>query len=146
MKVNQAVHSIATMCRVLGVSASGYYAWQRRAASARTVEDAELLEQIRGFHRASRGTYGTPRIHRDLRAAGVRVGRKRVARLLKQAGLRGVSRRKWPVTTVRAVCHGERASRSWRPASASSRLEASWPFVGHGGSAARPFPRRRPSS
>ena len=102
MKVNQAVHSIATMCRVLGVSASGYYAWQRRAASARTVEDAELLEQIRGFHRASRGTYGTPRIHRDLRAAGVRVGRKRVARLLKQAGLRGVSRRKWPVTTVRA--------------------------------------------
>jgi putative transposase len=103
MKANQAAHSIPTLCRVLGVSASGYYAWRRRAVSARRVQDEQLLEQIRTFHRRSRGTYGTPRIHRDLREAGVRVGRKRVARLLKQAGLRGVSRRKWPVTTVRAA-------------------------------------------
>jgi putative transposase len=102
MKANQAAHSIPTMCRVLGVSASGYYAWQHRGGSLRTVTDQKLLEQVRAFHRQSRGTYGAPRIHRDLRAAGVRVGRKRVARLLKQAGLRGVSRRKWPVTTVRA--------------------------------------------
>lgn len=102
MKANQATHSIATMCRVLGVSAGGYYAWQRRGESARTKKDEELLDQIRAYHRQSRGTYGAPRIHRDLHAAGVRVGRKRVARLLKQAGLRGVSRRKWPVTTVRA--------------------------------------------
>jgi len=102
MKANQAAHSIPTMCRVLGVSASGYYAWQRRGVSARTQEDEQLLERIRVFHQQSRGTYGAPRIHRDLRAAGVRVGRKRVARLLKQAGLRGVSRRKWPVTTIRA--------------------------------------------
>lgn len=102
MKANQAAHSLTTMCRVLGVSASGYHAWRQREASARAVEDVELLEQIRRFHRRSRGTYGAPRLHRDLRAAGVRVGRKRVARLLKQAGLRGVSRRKWPVTTVRA--------------------------------------------
>jgi transposase InsO family protein len=65
-----------------------------------------LLEWIRRFHQASRGTYGAPRIHRDLRAAGIRVGRKRVARLLKQAGLHGVSRRKWPTTTIRAT--GER--------------------------------------
>ena len=91
------------MGRVLGVSASGYYAWHQRDASARSLEDAELLEQIRGFHRLSRGTYGAPRLHRDLRAAGVWIGRKRVARLLKQAGLRGVSRRKWPVTTIRAA-------------------------------------------
>jgi putative transposase len=103
MKANQAAHSIATMCRVLGVSASGYYAWQQRGASARTLKDEELLAQIRACHQRSRGTYGAPRIHRDLRAAGVRVGRKRVARLLKQGGLRGVSRRKWPVTTVRAA-------------------------------------------
>ncbi len=102
MKANQAAHSITTMCRVLGVSASGYYAWDRRAVSARRLRDQELLDQIRAFHRASRGTYGAPRIHRDLREAGVPVSRKRVARLLKQAGLRGVSRRKWPVTTVRA--------------------------------------------
>ena len=102
MKAHRAAHSIATMCRVLGVSASGYHAWQHRAASTRAVTDQQLLEQIRTFHRQSRGTYGAPRLHRDLRAVGVRVGRKRVTRLLKQAGLRGVSRRKWPVTTVRA--------------------------------------------
>jgi len=108
MKAHRAAHSIATLCRVLGVSASGYYAWVARRPSHRATQDAELLEQIRDFHRASRGTYGTPRIHRDLRAAGVRVGRKRVARLLKQAGLRGVSRRKWVQTTVRAE-HGRPA-------------------------------------
>jgi putative transposase len=103
MRANQAAHATAMMCRVLGVSASGYFAWHRRDASARTQTDDRLLEQIRVCHRRSRGTYGAPRIHRDLRAAGVRVSRKRVARLLKQAGLRGVSRRKWPVTTVRAA-------------------------------------------
>jgi putative transposase len=102
MKAHQAAHSIATMCRVLGVSASGYYAWETRGPSRRATEDAGLLELIRRFHRASRGTYGAPRILRDLRAAGIRVGRKRVARLLKQAGLRGVSRRKWVQTTIRA--------------------------------------------
>jgi putative transposase len=102
MKANRAAHSVPTMCRVLGVSASGYYAWQGRGASARTIKDQQLLEQIRTFHTRSRGTYGAPRIHRDLRAAGERVARKRVARLLTQAGLRGVSRRKWPATTVRA--------------------------------------------
>jgi putative transposase len=108
MKAHRAAHSIPTLCRVLGVSASGYYAWAVRHQSRRAIEDAALLEQIREFHRASRGTYGTPRIHRDLRAAGVRVGRKRVARLLKQAGLRGVTRRKWVQTTVRAE-HGRPA-------------------------------------
>jgi putative transposase len=108
MKAHQAAHSIPTLCRVLGVSASGYYAWVARRPSRRATKDAELLEQIRDFHRASRGTYGTPRIHRDLRAAGVCVGRKRVARLLKQAGLQGVSRRKWVQTTVRSD-HGRPA-------------------------------------
>ena len=102
MKANQAAHPVATMCRVLGVSASGYYAWQGRSVSARRRQDDALLGQVRTFHQQSRGTYGAPRIHRDLREAGVRVGRKRVARLLTQADLRGVSRRKWPVTTVRA--------------------------------------------
>jgi len=103
MKANQADHSIAGMCRVLGVSAGGYYAWRGRRPSPRTRQDEALLAQIRACHRRSRGTYGAPRIHRDLREAGVRVGRKRVARLLKQVGLRGVSRRTWPVTTVRAA-------------------------------------------
>jgi putative transposase len=103
MKAHQAAHSIPTLCRVLGVSASGYYAWVRRGASQRARRDAELLAQIRRFHGRSRGTYGSPRIHRDLRDAGIRVGRKRVARLLKQAGLQGVSRRKWRPTTIRSA-------------------------------------------
>jgi putative transposase len=103
VKANRAAHSVTTMCRVLGVSASGYYAWCGRGHSRRAREDERLLERIREFHRVSGGTYGAPRIHRDLRAAGMRVGRKRVARLLTQAGLRGVSRRKWVTTTRRAA-------------------------------------------
>ena len=103
MKAHQAAHAIPTLGRILGVSASGYYAWVHRPPSRHATDDAAVLEQIRAFHRASHGTYGTPRIHRDLRAAGVRVGRKRVARLMKQAGLRGVSRRKWIRTTVRSA-------------------------------------------
>ena len=71
MKAHQAAHSIPTLCRVLGVSASGYYAWIARRPSRRATTDAELLTQIQDFHRASRGTYGTPRIHRDLRAVGL---------------------------------------------------------------------------
>lgn len=102
MKANQAAHSVTTMSRVLGVSAGGFYAWCRRKASPRAQDDDALLTQIRRCHQRSRGTYGAPRIHRDLRAAGRRVGRKRVARLMKHAGLQGVSRRKWPVTTTRA--------------------------------------------
>ena len=102
MKAQQAAHSIPTLCRVLEVSANGYYAWVKRQASQRTMDDHCLLEQIRQFHRASRGTYGAPRIQRDLREAGHHIGRKRVARLLKAAGLCGVSRRKWITTTVRA--------------------------------------------
>jgi putative transposase len=102
MKAHRAAHSVPTMCRVLDVSASGSYAWVSRRPSRRAVEDGRLLPQIRAFHRASRGTYGAPRLHRDLREAGVHIGRKRVARLLKHAGLRGVTRRNWITTTVRA--------------------------------------------
>ncbi len=101
MKAHQAASRVTTMCRVLGVSASGYYAWRSRGPSPRTTEDGRLLEHVQAAHGASRGTYGVPRIHRELRAAGVRVGRKRVARLMRSAGLRGVSRRKRVVTTVR---------------------------------------------
>jgi putative transposase len=89
------------MCRVLAVSASGYYAWRQRPPSARARADAALTARIRTIHQYSRETYGAPRIHRELRAAAIRVGRKRVARLMNAAGLVGVSRRKWMVTTVR---------------------------------------------
>jgi putative transposase len=93
---------IATMCRVLEVSTSGYYAWRKRPASQRARADGRLLRQIRTAHEASRGTYGVPRIHAELAGAGVRVGRKRIARLMRAAGLAGVSRRRFVATTTRS--------------------------------------------
>ena len=101
MSENQATYPIATMCRLLGVSSSGYYAWAKRDESQRARSDAMLLAEIRAAHAASRGTYGAPRIHAELAAKGIRVGRKRVARLMSQAGLAGASRRKFVMTTAR---------------------------------------------
>ena len=102
MKAHQAGHDVRAMSRMLGVSPSGFYAWCRRGPSARAVRDQVLLPHIHASHRASRGTYGAPRILRDLRDIGERVGQKRVARLLRGAGLQGVSRRRaWRRTTVR---------------------------------------------
>jgi transposase InsO family protein len=89
-------------CRVLGISVSGFYGAMKRAPSARSLQDSWLLERIQASHTASRGTYGAPRIHADLKAEGIRVGEKRVARLMRAAGLEGVSPRKWVTTTVRS--------------------------------------------
>ena len=99
MKANQACHRVATMCRVLGVSPSGYYAWRGRGRSPRTRCDEELRGMIRTLHEASSGTYGAPRVHAGLMAGGCRVGRKRVARLMRESGLAGVSRRRGTRTT-----------------------------------------------
>jgi putative transposase len=93
--------SIATMSRTLGVSRSGFYAWRERAAPARWKADAALTERIKAIHKASSETYGAPRIHAELIDEGIHVGRKRVARLMKAAGIAGVSRRKSARTTVR---------------------------------------------
>lgn len=101
MRAHQGTHRVATVCRVLGVSASGYYAWQSRPCSARAQADQALLAQIRTIHDRSRGTYGTPRVHAELAAQGVHIGRKRVARLMQAAGLVGVSRRAFVTTTRR---------------------------------------------
>src|SRR5437867_11525949 len=95
------MHEIATMCRVLDVSTSGYYVWQERPPSARAKQDGALTEKIRAIHEKSRGTYGAPRIHAELAAEGIHIGRKRVARLMRAAGLEGLSRRKGWKTTVR---------------------------------------------
>jgi putative transposase len=92
---------IATMCRMLEVSTSGYYAWISREPSLRAREDAVLTEKIREYHKLSRHTYGSPRILTDLAEEGIHVSRKRVARLMKESGLVGVSRRKGACTTVR---------------------------------------------
>jgi putative transposase len=98
---NRARYPIAVMCRVLDVSPSGYYAWAKRPACERAVMDAVLTAQIRAAHAASKGTYGAPRLQIDLADVGIHVGRKRVARLMRNAGLVGVTRRKRTVTTVR---------------------------------------------
>ena len=97
----KACHPIATMCRVLGVSTSGYHAWRGRQPSARAVSDAALTRRIQAIHRECRETYGAPRIHAELAEQGVRVGRQRVARLMKEAGLQGVHRRRPVRTTTR---------------------------------------------
>jgi putative transposase len=101
MRANQAIFPIATMVRVLGVSTAGYYAWARRAPSARATADAALLKRIRTVHATSHGTYGAPRVHAELRAEGQPHGKKRIARLMRMAGLVGVSRRGKVVTTRR---------------------------------------------
>jgi putative transposase len=98
---HQATYPIATICRVLGVSSSGYYAWRKRRPSRRARADAAVMAEIHAAHSASRGTYGAPRIHAELATKGVRVGRKRVARLMSRAGLAGVSRRRFVTTTLK---------------------------------------------
>lgn len=90
----RANHRLVRLCRLLGVSRSGFLAWTARPGSARAAADAELRDRIATIHRASRGTYGVPRVHAELRAQGIRVGRKRVARLMREAGLVGVHRRR----------------------------------------------------
>ena len=94
------------MCRLLGVSKSGYYAWRARKPSQRALEDAGLAETIAAVHAGSRQTYGAPRIQVELREVwGLRLRRKRVARLMRSLGLQGISRRPWVCTTVRDTKH-----------------------------------------
>jgi putative transposase len=101
MSANQAAFPIAAMARALGVSEAGYHAWRRRPPSARAMCDEVLLKRIRTVHAVSRGTYGAPRVHAELRAEGRSLGGKRVARLMRGAGLAGVSRRRGTRTTRR---------------------------------------------
>src|SRR5437870_9741797 len=101
MSAHQAVFPIATMARVLGVSKAGFYAWLRRSPSARAVANRVLMKRISTIHVTSYETYGVPRIHAELRAAGEKHGRKRIARLMRAAGIVGVSRRRGTVVTTR---------------------------------------------
>ena len=101
VKRNQADYPVATLCRILGISTSGYYAWLNRPPSAWAQSDARLSKRIRALHQRSRASYGVPRILEDLQEEGERVNHKRVARLMRSAGLVGISRRKGFKTTVR---------------------------------------------
>jgi putative transposase len=97
----KAEHSVKTLCRVLGVSRSGFHAWERRAPSDRELADAWLGEQIRAIHDQSRQTYGARRVHAALRHRGVRVGRKRVERLMRTLRLSGLVPKRYRRTTMR---------------------------------------------
>jgi putative transposase len=97
----RAQHPVSLLCSVLGVSRAGYYAWKDRPASPRRRRDDELLALIRQIHDESEGSYGWPRMHAELRHRGVRISRKRVARLMREAGLSGLLVRRRGRTTVR---------------------------------------------
>jgi putative transposase len=97
----KAQHPVFLLCELLGVSRSGFHAWLRRTPSRRWVSDVRLLELIHRIHRGSQGTYGSPRVHAELRARGVRVGRKRVERLMRGHSLSGLVQRRKGKTTVR---------------------------------------------
>ena len=100
MKVNQATHSVGVMCRLLHISRSGFYAWLDRPMSERARSDLALTGKIEAIYRRSRDTYGSPNVHAELADDyDIRVGRKRVARLMRAAGFRGATLRRFVVTT-----------------------------------------------
>jgi len=95
----KACYPVALLCRVLQVSRSGYYAWHKRPAATRSRQDQSLALEVAAIHAESRGRYGSPRVHAELRERGQRIARKRVARLMRAAGLRGRERRRFRRTT-----------------------------------------------
>lgn len=97
-KVGQ--RNVAKACALLGVSRSAFYEWHQHRPSARQLADDELAERIQAIWDDSKGTYGWPRVHAQLRRDGVHVGRKRVARIMRQRGLVGRCRRRWTKTTI----------------------------------------------
>jgi len=98
----KANYPVAVMCRALSVNRTSFHDWERRAPSDRALRDAWLLERIKAIHKAKRKVYGAPRIHAELRLAdGIRIGRKRVERLMRQAGISGLVTKKRGHTTVR---------------------------------------------
>jgi putative transposase len=99
------LYPIRLMCRLLDVAASGYYAWRRRPEPQRVQRNRELLEKIRSIHAASKGVYGSPRVHAELLAKGVKVGRHKVAQVMRSARLKGCPKRRYRTTTQRDPGH-----------------------------------------
>jgi len=114
----RANHTVTMLCRVLGVSRAGFYAAERRPPSPRALADQRLLAEIRRIHKDSRETYGIPRVHAMLGRRGIRVGRKRVARLMRTAGISGLVKRRKGKTTVRVpgvATRPDLVRREWSP-------------------------------
>jgi putative transposase len=101
VKAYQADYTVTMLCRVLAVSPSGFYAWCKRPPSAHRQADVVLGDKIEAIYRQSHSTYGRARIHDDLKDEGIYVSGKRVARLMRERGVVGVSRRKGTFTTIR---------------------------------------------
>ncbi len=99
IEAEKAAYPVTLMCRILRVSRSGFYAWNKRTESARARSDRALVVDIKAAHQISRGTYGSPRLHRELVAQGHTVGRGRVARLMRENHVRGKRRRRFRITT-----------------------------------------------
>ena len=95
IREKQVAFPVTAMCRVLGVSTSGYYDWLKAPESTRSKEDAALATKISSAHERSRGRYGSPRVHAELRAKGIRVSRKRVARIMRTEGLAARRKRRF---------------------------------------------------
>jgi putative transposase len=138
----RATHRLATLYRVLGVSPSGYYAWRQRPISARARADVILGAQIPAIHTRSRGTCGVPRVHAELAAGGVHVGRKRVARLMRAAGVQGVGA--GSTGPPRTGIPRRRPIWSAAPSRRPGRIASGWPTSPTSRSGRPPLSRRRP--
>ena len=140
IEVEKASYPIALMCRILQVSRGGYYAWRTRPESARSRSDRKLLVDIRTAHKASRRTYGSPRMQRELLAQGHSVGRHRVARLMRLDGLRGRRRRRFRTTTQSNHAHPVAANQLERQFAVETPNQAWVTDITYGA----PNPWRRP--
>ena len=125
IQAEKALYPVEVLCRVLTVARSGYYAWCRRPLGARAQQNQWLATHIRTCYQASRGRYGSPRIHQDLRAQGLRVGRHRVARLMRLHGLRSLSRRR-PWKRLAGVTPAIRVANTLQRAFAAARPNEKW--------------------
>lgn len=119
IRSHRRVHKVTTMCRVLDVSTSGFYDWLNRGDSRRAQENRRLVQRIRHYHSASRKTYGSPRIFKDLRESGERCGLHRVARLMRQHRIQAKTARRFMITTDSRQTHQPAPDRLRRDFSAS---------------------------
>ena len=119
--------NVRRACELLKVSRSAYYAARKDQPSRRTREDAELAAQVKAVHEESKGRYGAPRVHAQLRAGGRRHSRKRVARLMRQSGLQGRAAKRWKKTTIPDPAAAARADRIRRDFTAdASKVNTRW--------------------
>ena len=119
--------NVKRACELLKVSRSAYYAAREGEPSERAAQDAELAARVKAVHEESKGRYGAPRVHAQLRAQGQRHSRKRVARLMRQAGLQGRAAKRWKKTTIPDPAAAARADRIRRDFTAdASKLNTRW--------------------